>query len=51
MLKAIHAQDSQAAAGQKARAIMEDLRAGKIAPWRPYRLQPKARWHNLPSGL
>ena len=31
MLKAIHAQESRAAADQKARAIIEDLRAGKMS--------------------
>ena len=30
MLKAIHAQESREAAGQKAKAIIEDLRAGKM---------------------
>ena len=30
MLKAIHAQESRAAADQKARAIIEDLRASKM---------------------
>jgi putative transposase len=31
MLKAIHAQESRAAADQKARAIIEDLRASKMS--------------------
>ena len=30
MLKAIHAQESRAAADQKARAIIDDLRVGKM---------------------